>query len=126
MNPTGFYQDNITDLPTLGRERYERIFKVYTLLTDKGKSYYFYNILKKVSIPNSIDEELFGKIWLDRKLPWTTFSYKLYGTTHLWWLLSIINKPKNIFIADAGIEYKFIKARYIDLVLTNIEEQINI
>jgi hypothetical protein len=33
---------------------------------------------------------------------------------------------KNIFIADAGIEYKYIRREYIDEVITSILSQINV
>ena len=54
-----------------------------------------------------------------------TLSFKLYGTIDLWWLIFLINKPKDIFLARSGESYKYIKPRFIDSVLTNIEQQIN-
>ena len=95
------------------------------MLTDNS-SYYFYNILNKVNIPSTLDEGLLDKITLTRKMPWTTLSHNLYGTMYLWWLIFIINSPDNIFVADAGVEFKYIKPEYIDMVLTSIEQQLNI
>lgn len=123
MNPTGLYQNNIIDLPSLSKERYERIFKVYKLLTKDNKCFYFYNILKKVNIPDTLEESLFDNLNLNRKLPWTTLSYKLYGNIYLWWLIFLINKPDNIFVAEAGTTIKYVKPEYIELVLDNIEQQ---
>jgi len=120
----GEYQNNITELEPVTEERYENIFKVYKL-EDMDKGYYFYNILNKINVPTIIDESILGYFKLDAKIPWTTFSYKIYQTQYLWWLIFLLNKPKNIFYADSGIKYKYILPDYINDVLINIQEQIN-
>ena len=120
---TGQLQKEILILPNLDRTRYENIFKLYTVEKDSNSSYYYYNILNKVIIPDSIDQSLLGTIDLDRKLPWTTLSYKLYNTTQLWWLIVLLNKPSNIFYASAGTQYKYILQSNIDGILTDIIQQ---
>lgn len=123
---TGQQQDDIPDLPMLGRERYENIFNVYTTQKDENSFYYYYNILNKIVIPTFIDGSIYDTVTLNKRLPWTTFSFQLYKTIDLWWLLFLINKPKNIFVAEPGIEYKYIQQEYIEQVLTDIGEQINV
>ena len=123
---TGQQQDDIPDLPMLGRERYENIFNVYTTQKDENSFYYYYNILNKIVIPAFIDGSIYDTVTLNKRLPWTTFSFQLYKTIDLWWLLFLINKPKNIFVAEPGIEYKYIQQEYIEQVLTDIGEQINV
>jgi hypothetical protein len=76
-------------------------------------------------VPDSIDQGFFDIVTLNRKLPWTTLSFQLYQTISLWWLIFIINKPKNIFLAEPGIEYKYIRQEYIDQVINDLTEQIN-
>lgn len=125
MSFTGQLQDEIPDLPALGRDRYENIFNIYTAQKNEDSFYYYYNTLNKIVIPESIDESVFDTITLNRKLPWTTFSFQLYQTINLWWLIFLINKPKNIFVADPGIEYKYIRQEYIEQVLNDLGEQIN-
>jgi hypothetical protein len=120
---TGQLQQDILILPNLDNTRYENIFKIYTVEKDKNSSYYYYNILNKVIIPDNIDQSLLGTIKLNRKLPWTTLSYKLYNTTYLWWLIVLLNKPKNIFYADAGIQYKYILQSNIDGLMADIIQQ---
>lgn len=122
---TGLLQKDITQLPILEKARYENIFKVHTI--DKGlkDKYYFYNILNKVTIPDNLDKELIESITLNKKLPWTTFSFQLYGTIQLWWLIVILNKPKNIFYAEPGVIYKYFKQSNIDAILGNILEQVD-
>lgn len=120
----GTYQNQISDLPSISKERYENIFKIYDI-NDTNTKYRFYNILNKVTIPSDIDENLLGNINLDVKIPWTILSHKLYGTQFLWWLIFLLNNPKNIFYADSGIEYKYILPENINSVLDTIESQLN-
>ena len=87
----GNYQNSVANLPQLGDERYENIFKVYNI-KDADKNYNFYNILKKVNIPDTLDESLLGFYTSNTNLPWTILSHKLYNTQHLWWLIFLINK----------------------------------
>lgn len=124
MNEFGDFQSNILDLPALELERYENIFKVYDVEKDPNTFYYFYNILKKIEIPSVLDNNIVGELDLDRNLPWTILSYKLYGTQYLWWLLFLLNKPKNIFYAESGQSIKYILPDYISNVVDSIQTQI--
>jgi len=122
----GLPQNDIPTLEKLDNTRYENIFNVYTTNKTATDVYYFYNILNKVNIPTDIDPTLIGAFTLNRKLPWTTFSYKLYGTTNLWWLLFLINKPKNIFYAEPGIAYKYFYPDNIDSIINSVLSQVNV
>ena len=122
----GAIQNNVETLPRLTTDRYENIFNVFKLSKDQDNTYYFYSILNKIQIPNTLDESIYDTIKLTKNLPWTTFSYQLYETTNLWWLIFLLNNPKNIFIAEAGREYKYILPEYIDPILTSIASQINV
>lgn len=124
MSEFGDFQSNILSLPTLEQERYENIFKVYEIEKSPSNFYYFYNILKKIEIPATLNRDIVSKLDINVKLPWTTLSYKLYGTQYLWWLLFLLNKPKNIFYAEAGNEIEYVKADYISQVVDSIRAQI--
>lgn len=121
----GDFQNNIVDLPSIDIERYENIFKTFAVDKTSSDRYYYYNILNKISIPKQLNEELLGTIKLNTRLPWTTLSYRVYNTQFLWWLIYLINKPENIFYAEAGIEYKYVLPGYLGLVLDNIQSQIS-
>ena len=125
MSPIGLPQNQVNFLPNLARTRYENIFKVYKLLKDKDNSYYFYNILNKVMIPDSIDKNIYNTLTPAKNTAWTILSYRIYGTMDLWWLIYLINKPKNIFLAQASVAHKYIKPEYVDSILTDIEQQLN-
>ena len=115
----------VTSIATFDKTRYEQIFKQYKLIKDENNNYSFFNILNKLIIPTKIKSYLLGIITLQSKVPWTTFAYKIYKDINLWWLIYLINSPKNIFYAEAGIEYKYILPQYLNSVLKNITEQIN-
>jgi hypothetical protein len=119
----GQTQNSIFSLPTLNRDRYENIFNVYKSSSDD--QYYFYNILNKVVLPEIIDDTLIDSITLNRNLPWTTLSYRIYNTISLWWLIVLLNKPKNIFFAEAGVEYTYIVPSEVNSILDNIIQQVN-
>lgn len=122
----GLYQNQIAGLPALARDRYENIFKMYNITTENGTSTYFYNILNKVQIPANLDKTVIGKITTTSDMPWTTLSYKLYGSIFLWWLIFLLNKPKDIFTVKSGVTYMYILPEYIDDVITNIQSQLAI
>jgi hypothetical protein len=44
---------------------------------------------------------------------------------YLWWVIVLLNKPENIFMAEAGNEYKYIKPQKIGVVIDSIFSQIN-
>ena len=121
----GLSQNNISTLEKLDNTRYENIFNIYITNKSDKDMYYFYNILNKVTIPADVDPNLIGTITLNRKLPWTTFSYKLYDTTNLWWLIFLLNKPKNIFYAEPGVSYKYFYPDNIDSIINSVLDQVN-
>ena len=118
----GKFQNNIEDLPVLELYRYENIFKVFET---GDKNFYFYNINKKISLPDDLNTTFFDYVTLDKKIPLTTLSYRLYGTTYLWWLILVINKIDNpVRDLPVGKKLKYIKNEYIKDVLDNIKNQL--
>ena len=118
----GQYQNNIDELPTLEDYRYENIFKIY----QKGdKNFYYYNILQKIEIPDDMSGGLLSSVKLDRNIPLTTLSYNLYGTTHLWWLILIVNKIQNACKdLPVGYDIKYVKKNFIKTVMSSITNQL--
>ena len=115
------YQNNIKELPALENVRYENIFKLA-----KSDKFFFYNIIKKVSIPDDISPEVFFEIRINSYKPWTALSNDIYGTQDLWWLICIVNKIQNLIDnPKLGEVYKVIKADYVSLILTEIKKATN-
>lgn len=119
---SGKTRDKIGQLDTLSNELYENIFKV-SIVDNKDKSFYFYNILNTVIFPDNIDKDIFDIKILNVDTPWTTLSYQIYGSISLWWVIFLLNKPNYIFLAKAGRQYKYIKPEYIEFVLENLKNE---
>ena len=117
----GKFQNKITNLQELELYRYENIFKVYT--TGK-KNYFYYNILKKIKTPKELNKNLYDTVQLPIAMPLTTLSYKIYGTTYLWWMIMVINDIKNPAKIESGKEIKIIKKDFLKVVLESIKQQI--
>jgi hypothetical protein len=118
----GEYQNTIDVLPDLKNYRYENIFKLYQT---GDKNFYFYNIIKTISIPDDIDPEIFDFITLPSPLPLTSLSYDIYGTQHLWWLILIVNNIDDpIKKVPHGEEIRIVKSKYVDDVIDSITRQL--
>jgi hypothetical protein len=118
----GNYQSDIKSLSSLSITAYERIFKLYK--TEKNtKEFLFYNILKKIEIPDTIDDEFVSFYTVKSNMPLTILSYKIYGDIKLWWLLFLVNKKTleaNRFVVSGGVQIEYIKPEYLSLVLSQI------
>jgi hypothetical protein len=110
-------QNDIQDLPQLTSERYENIFNVYQ--TTDG--YYYYNILSKVSILDTIDPSIIMYFKIPKLMPWTNISFLIYGTQYLWWLLCALNKIQNpVRVLQPGTVIAAINPTYVKNVLDEI------
>lgn len=107
------------------QERYENIFNLYKFNTDKGDTYYFYNILNKVTLPSNLDDSVFSYIRIEGDMPLTDISFKIYGTQYLWWLILLANNIRNPVKKIApGSVIRIIKVDYLDLVFASIKDKI--
>jgi len=112
------YQNQIQELPSLEDVRYENIFKVAK--TDK---FFFYNIIKKIFIPEDIQSDIYYELRINSSKPWTTLSNEIYGTQDLWWLICLVNSIYNpINNPTLGEVYKIIKPDYINPILVEIKK----
>ena len=112
------YQNQIQGLPSLEDVRYENIFKVAK--TDK---LLFYNIIKKISIPEDMQSEVYYELRINSNKPWTALSNEIYGTQDLWWLICLANKIYNpINNPTLGEVYKIIKPDYVSPILVEIKK----
>ena len=112
------YQNKITDLPTLEDTRYENVFKLA-----KSDKFFFYNIIKKISIPEDLQSDIYFEYRVNSNMPWTTLSNEIYGTQDLWWLICLTNRILNpIDSRELGSVYKIIKPDYINVILQEIKK----
>ena len=117
----GTYRNNLSELPELSEYKLENIFKVYI----NTEGYYYYNILKKLSIPEDINIEMYDNIRINRKLPFTAISFTQYNTIDLWWLICLINKITNpLELVAPGTVLKIIKPGNIPGIIDSIKRQL--
>lgn len=121
MADLGKFQEDIAELGILEQYRYENIFKIYKT---GDKDFFYYNILKKIKIPDDIDNNLFNTVAYNSALPITTLSYRIYGTTYLWWLIMVVNNITNPAKIEAGTRIKFIKKEYLKPIIDSIKQQL--
>jgi hypothetical protein len=122
MNILGEYQNNIVDLSSLDLEHYERIFKIY-ITENNDKTFYFYNILKRISLPENIDTSVLGVYKTSVPMPLTIISHNIYDDIRLWWLIYFLNSKeigKDIFIIPGSTELKYIKREFLQAVFAEI------
>lgn len=122
MSTLGDYQDNIEELDTLSITNYERIFKIFTLDND-DKQFYFYNILKKIVMPDNINSDYIEYYDNKSPAPLTLISHRIYNDIKLWWLIALLNKDKlqsNLFVVPGGTQLQYLTAEALPLVFAQI------
>ena len=116
-NMEGQYQSSIENLPILGNNRYENIFKLYQ--TEDRE--YYYNLKTSITFPSDIDDLYIDTFTLDRNVPWTIISYNIYGSIFLWWCITELNKISNpVIMPKTGTVIKYIKPQYIKQIVSQI------
>lgn len=123
MDAPGEFRKNIDDLEAIESGQYDNIFRMFI----KDKKYY-YNILKRVNIDlTTANPEVFEQTKIRFETPWTTISYRAYGTTSLWWLIYLSNPGavKNpLELIPGGTPLKVIKPAYLRNILDEIEQEL--
>jgi hypothetical protein len=123
MTEIGKYQNQIPSLSTLDIKSYERIFKVYFESLD-DKFFPFYNILKKIEIPE-LDPSVIDFYDVSTKTPMTTVSYNIYDDINSWWLIYILNKSQfkgPPFWVEGGTRLKYILPELRSFVYLDITQ----
>lgn len=114
----GTYQNNLKgDIPSLSISKYENIFKI-----GYNDTYPFYNLLKTITLPTSIEPSMYKLIKTLPNDTWTNLSYIYYNNIDLWWLIALVNNVFNPFEMPKII--KIIHPEYVDAILNNIQQQL--
>lgn len=118
----GAYRNNIPELSNLDSYDFESIFK---MCFDVNKQAYFYNIIKTVNIPNSIDNDLYTTIDMPAKMPLPVLSHRIYGTVKLWWLICTVNNIHDpVKLIPAGVVLKTIRPRHVPFIIDQIKQNL--
>lgn len=107
------------------QDRYENIFNMYKFSNENGDTYYFYNILSKLTLPADLDPAIFQYMRVEGDMPLTTLSYNIYKSQFLWWLILLTNNVDNpVKNIPAGVVIRVIKPEYLDVVFDSIKAKL--
>jgi hypothetical protein len=98
---------------------YSTIFRRYN--TTENLPFLLLN--KRVEFPTDRTLHIYGTRLVDGNTPWTTMSYKIYGTIDYWWILCSLN-PGSVFYANDSDVIYYIKPEYLDVILNSISSNI--
>ena len=100
--------------------RYEDIFTQ----NNTEDNYTFYNILKTVNFPKKISSSIVMDYTVTGSPTFANLSYKIYGTTTLWWLICLVNDIQNpVKLITPGTTIKVVKPTSLDSVLGQIQSK---
>lgn len=103
----------------LTADRYENIFNIHK--NEDGM--FYYNILDKINISNSLDPVVYEYYRVPKMMPWTTISHRIYGSQFLWWLICKVNNVQNpMKMLAPGTIIKVIKPEYVPQILNEINQ----
>ena len=88
------------------------------------KDFLYYNILKKIKLPEQMDDQLFNETVYPQELPVTTLSYQIYGTTYLWWLIMVVNSIDNPQKIAPGTTIRYVKKQFLKPLIDSIKLQL--
>jgi len=117
------FQNEQSDLPSIGPTRFENILSVHKTETN---GFHFYNLLKTVRFNiDDMDTRFYYFHRVNRLTPYTILSHSLYGDMHLWWLICVSNNIDNpVEFIEPGSTLKIIKKQYVSNVISAIKQQL--
>ena len=114
--------NNVGILTPIPKDRYENLFRVYKFINN-NKEFYYYNITNKLNLPEKIDPNIVSTAIFDYRMPLTLASYKIYGTTNLWYILYTLNTTtsKARFFVEPGEKILFINVEFLNYLLNSLD-----
>ncbi len=98
-------------------QNYENLFNVYS----DNVGNYFYNISRKVNIPDELDPETYETYTIEAGDTWTALSYMYYGSVHLWWILLAANSNQNpLALPVPGVSIRVLNPSVVQSILVSI------
>lgn len=98
-------------------QNYENFFNVYS---DEDNDYY-YNISKKVNIPEDIGSNYYLDYIVKPGDTWTLISYTYYNDVKLWWAICIANNIQNpLELPTHGTRLKILVPEVVQNILATI------
>ena len=98
-------------------QNYENLFNVYS--TDDGD--YFYNILRKVNVPDEIGSGYYTDYIVKAGDTWTLLAHRFFGDVKLWWIICLANGIENpLLLPEAGYKLKIFTNSVVQNILMGI------
>lgn len=113
-------RNDITDIKEkIFFQNYENLFNVYE--TDDGD--YYYNITRKVNIPDDLSPQLFQLYIVVKGDTWTGLAHRFYGDVRLWWVICATNQIANpLSLPEAGQMLKVLGSDMVQPILSKIKD----
>lgn len=98
-------------------QNYENLFNVY----ETSDNNYYYNILRKINIPQNIGSKYYYEYTIKPGDTWTLISYNYYNDVKLWWIICIANNIQNpLNLPTVGMNIKILTADIVQNILSQI------
>lgn len=113
---------SLLNLTSKSEFKLERIFTMYKVY---GAKHFYYNILKKIQIPEKIAKSKYFVYTSKPNDVWTMISFKFYNRIDLWWLIAMFNGIDDTFTPlEANTELVIPTPEYVREVLSSIKAQV--
>jgi hypothetical protein len=113
---------SLLNLTSKSEFKLERIFTMYKVY---GAKHFYYNILKKIQIPEKIAKSKYFVYISKPNDVWTMISFKFYNRIDLWWLIAMFNGIDDTFTPlEANTELVIPTPEYVREVLSSIKAQV--
>lgn len=102
-----------------------KLERIFTLYKKYGAKHFYYNILKKIHLPEKIAKSKYFVYTSKPNDIWTMVSYKFYNRIDLWWLIAMFNGIDDTFTPiEANVELIIPTPEYVREVLSSIKSQV--
>lgn len=111
-------RNDITDIQEkIFFQNYENLFNVYA--TTDGD--YFYNVLRKVNLPEELDSRYYSEYIVEPGDTWTLLAYNLYDDVKLWWIICLANSIQNpLEFPEVGTKLRLLTSSVVQNILMTI------
>jgi len=111
-------RNDITDIDTkIFFQNYENLFNVY----DDSDGNYYYNISRKINIPNDLTPSSYEDYILSVGDTWTTLAHVYYGDVRLWWIILAANPDQNpLLLPQPGEVIRLLNPNVVQVILSEI------
>ena len=111
-------RNDITDIDVkIFFQNYENLFNVY----EDVDGNYFYNINRKVNVPEQLSPDSYEDYVLQVGDTWTTLAHLYYSDVRLWWIILASNPEQNpVLLPVPGEIIRMLNPNVVQIILSSI------